>query len=313
MKKKSKIVFFGNERLSSGYESNCVILKSLLEAGYEVVAVVANHKEASSRNVRSLEVAEVAKKAGIPVFTPSKPDDIVDKLRSLKAEVGVLVAYGRVVPSEVISLFPKGILNIHPSLLPSYRGSTPIEQAILDGVDETGVSIMQLAEEMDAGPVYAQERLSLNGKETKQELTDALLKIGKNLILNVLPGVLDDSLEPTPQDDSKATFCKQISKEDGRIDWAKPATQIEREIRAYAGWPRSFAFLGRVEMIITKAHDVPSSFGDIGEINIEEDTGVLMVQAQDGYICVDQLIPAGKNEMPIRAFLSGYKDKLHAA
>lgn len=308
-----RIIFFGNERLSSGYQSSCVILKALLDADYEIVAVVAHHTESkSSRNVRELEVAEVAKKAGIPVLTPNKPIEIINELRDLKADIGVLVAYGKIVPQEVIDIFPKGIVNIHPSLLPKYRGSTPVEQVILDGAHETGVSIMQLVKEMDAGPIYVQEKLALNGRETKKELTDDLLATSKKLLLANLPTIIDGVLKPNNQKDSDATFCKQIEKTDGQIDWTKSAAQIEREIRAYAGWPKSYTKLGDLEIVITEAHTTPSASKDPGTVEIDDAQKLLMVCTSNGYLCIDKLIPAGKNEMPVSAFLAGYKDKITA-
>lgn len=312
MKKTSKIVFFGNERLSSGYQSDCTILKALLEADYEVVTVVAHHTESkSSRNVRELEVAIVAKAAGIPVLTPDKPIEIITELREFGADIGVLVAYGKIVPQDVIDIFPKGIVNIHPSLLPKYRGSTPIEQAILDGASETGVSVMQLVKEMDAGPVYAQEKRALNGRETKKELTESLLDIGKKLLIDKLPSIIDGSLKPKGQNDSEATYCNQIEKTDGQIDWNKSAVQIEREIRAYAGWPQSRTTLGSVEVIITQAHSITSdSSGEPGSIEIPTEDGILKINSGGGYLCIDKLKPLGKKEMPASAFLAGYKNKL---
>jgi methionyl-tRNA formyltransferase len=243
-----RIIFFGNERLSSGYQSSCVILKALLDADYEIVAVVAHHTESkSSRNVRELEVAEVAEKAGIPVLTPNKPLEIINKLRDLKADIGVLVAYGKIVPQEVIDIFPKGIVNIHPSLLPRYRGSTPIEQAMLDGAEETGVSIMQLVKEMDAGPVYAQEEVALSGQETKKELTDRLLGVGKKLLLENLPMIIDGRLKPKDQNNNDVTFCKQIEKADGQIDWTKSAVQIDPEETTEVGSVASSPCLGLIQ------------------------------------------------------------------
>jgi methionyl-tRNA formyltransferase len=148
------ILFFGNERLVSGLSStDAPILSGLIEQGYNVAAVISHHSESRSRKNRPLEVAAIAEAHGIPVLTPDRPADIYDELAFFHADAAVLSAYGRIVPQKIIDLFPLGIINIHPSLLPKYRGPTPIESAVVNGDKETGVSIMSLSAEMDAGPV----------------------------------------------------------------------------------------------------------------------------------------------------------------
>src|SRR5262249_13615486 len=145
------------------------------------------------------------------------------------------------------------IINIHPSLLPEYRGPTPLETAILEGADQTGVSLMKLIKEMDAGPVYAQEKVKLNGQETKQQLADKLLKTGGQLLLEHLPGILDGSLEPLVQDQTNASYTKLLKKEDGIMNLGQPAEILERQVRAYAGWPRSRTKVFGQSVIVAKA------------------------------------------------------------
>lgn len=308
----TKVVYFGNERLVSGLEKTTApVLNGLIARGYDVVAVVSHHSESKSRNQRELEVAEIAKAHNIPLFLPSKPSEIIDELRALGADIAVLAAYGRIISQQIIDVFPLGIVNIHPSLLPKYRGPTPIESPILNGDSETGVSIMQLTAGMDEGPVYAQTRYPLSGKDGKFELYWRASELGANLLFDALPHIIDGSLTPTPQDDSQATYCKLIQKSDGIIDWSKPAEQIEREIRAYAGWPQSRAKIGAIEVIITKADVIPTSIGQPGDFLVESsDATLLMVQTGDGCLEIDALKPLGKKEMPIRAFLAGYRSQL---
>lgn len=299
-----KIVFFGNERLATGVSTSAATLQKLLDNGYEIAAVVANYETAQSRVSRKLEIAELAAEYGIPLLTPDNPLDIADKLRNYGAAAGVLVAYGRVVPPQILELFPQGIVNIHPSLLPERRGSTPIEQAILDGTEETGVSLMHLVEKMDAGPILCQQKVSLNGHETKQQLADQLLKIGGEMLLDMLPSIFDGSAKATVQDETEATYSSIIAKADGTIDWHKPALQIEREIRAFAGWPRSRTKLGDYGLIISGVRVIDSS-GKAGSHVASKDTLTVYCGMQALEILLLQ--PAGKKEMPIRAFLSGYK------
>lgn len=256
MTKTSKtLIFFGNERLSTGFVPHgAPTLQALIDNGYDVKAVVSNFTRATSRKARKLEVQEVAEAHNIPVLLPQKLRDIKEELAAYGAEAAVLVAYGKMVSQDIIDIFPKGIINIHPSLLPQYRGSTPIETAILDGVPETGVSLMKLVKEMDAGPIWTQETVTLRGDETKQELTETLLEKGKNMLIQHLPSILEGTLQAKPQNDSAATYTRLLTKADGVLDTKnKTAEQLEREVRAFATWPKSRITLFGKEIIVTKA------------------------------------------------------------
>lgn len=310
MTKTSKpIVFFGNERLATGVETTAPTLTSLINADYNIVAVVASNDVSASRKQRDLEVAEVAKAYDIPVFLPKKLSEIRDILKQLNAEAGVLVAYGKMVPQSIIDIFPRGIINIHPSLLPLHRGPTPVESVILNGEQVTGVSLMGLVKEMDAGPIYAQQRFALTGKESKQQLADALLKMGGDMLLNTLSGILESNIEPTPQNGPRVTYDRLISKKDGELGWQKPAEQLAREIRAYAVWPGSYTKLAGKDVIITKAHVkkiAQDQTSKPGAIEINKD-GDILITTSDGILVIDSLKPAGKKEMPATAFVAGHR------
>lgn len=305
----TKVIYFGNERLVSGLEkTDAPILRGLIDRGYNVVAIVSHYSDSKSRNQRKLEVASVAAEHNIPLFTPSRPSEIIGELRKLQANVGVLVAYGRIISQEIIDLFPNGIINIHPSLLPSYRGPTPIESAILHGDRETGVSIMQLSAGMDEGPVYGQYAIAMTGAESKTELYHRIVTVSTELFFELFPAIIDGSLQPTPQDDSTVTYSKLITKDDGIIDWHKPATLIEREVRAYYGWPQSRTVLGDMEVIITKAH-VESGHAGVGTL-VSPSSDSLLIGTGEDLLAIDSLKPSGKKEMPVSAFLSGYRSRL---
>ncbi len=296
-----KIVYFGNERLISGLDkTDAPILQGLIARGYDVVAVVSHHSLSNSRNQRELEVAEIAKEHGIPVLLPARPSDIIDELRTFGADVAVLAAYGRIISQQVIDLFPFGIVNIHPSLLPQYRGPT-----------QTGVSIMQLSAGMDEGPVYAQRSLAVADTVKKFDLYAQIVGLSTALFFDVFPSILDGSLQPTPQNGSDATYSQLIQKSDGTIDWNKGAQRIEREIRAYQGWPQSRTTLGKVEVIVTAATVVQHE-SDLtpGEVKLNETATSLCVGTSDGDIQIDAVKPLGKKEMPIQAFLAGYKSQI---
>jgi methionyl-tRNA formyltransferase len=236
-------------------------------------------------------------------------------IAELNHPAGVLVSYGKIIPQSTLDLFTPGIINVHPSLLPKYRGPSPIETAILSGDEETGVSIMQLSAAMDAGPVYAQVRYSLDGTELIDSLYTQLGFIGNKLLVETLASILDGSLQPTPQNDTAATYCQLIKKSDGVIDWNKPTEQIAREIRAYKGWPQSRTTLGGIEVIVTKATPIyPIDNSVPGNIKVvyDEDVKTLFVGTADGSLEIDALKPLGKKEMPVSAFLAGYRTQLDA-
>lgn len=274
MKKMSKtIVFFGNEKLATGISDAKPVIRQAVEAaGFEIEQVVTG------------KLAE---------------------LRPHKSKVAVLAAYGRIIPQSVLDQFPLGIINVHPSLLPQYRGPTPIEQAILDGVPKTGVSIMRLTARMDEGPLYKQKTVHLKGNESKAELTTLLQQLGSELLIEVLPDIANGSLKPHQQPHpDRATYCRLLTKEDGIIDWSKSAEQLEREIRAFAGWPKSRTILGDKEIIITKAEVVDES-GTPGEIRASNKE--IIVYCAEKALKILKLKPAGKGEMTTEAFLAGNK------
>lgn len=287
MKKTSRtLLFFGNERLSTGFEPDgAPTLQALLHAGYEIKAVIAHNSPTSSRSKRELEVERVAKTHNIPVYLPEKPADLTEQLVAYSADAAVLVAYGKIIPKSVIDLFPKGIINIHPSLLPLYRGPTPIEQAIRDGADKTGVSLMQLSSRMDDGPVFAQEEVTVAANITKFELSELLLKRGRDLLIKNLPAILDSRLIPQAQDDQKASYTSLLAKNDGWINPAQTAQTIEREIRAFFAWPKSRTTLYGKNIIILEARVVS-----------EKVPGSLVVEcAQNTLLEITKLIaPSGK-------------------
>lgn len=292
-----KIIFFGNERLVSGLSStDTPVLRSLIEAGYNVVAVVANDAGTKSRKTKPLEVAELAAANNIPVHTPHRPMDVYDELAAYGGDAGVLVAYGRIVPQKLIDLFPFGIINIHPSLLPKYRGPSPIESAIANGDESTGVSIMSLSREMDAGPVYHQVEFNLPQYETAPHLSQKLAALAASELIATLPKIFDGSLKPIKQDESKATYCRLIGKQDARLNpETQTAEQAERLVRAYKAFPRARLHVAGHELIVLDAHVH------------EQPSGPLDIQFSDGnYLCLDEIIaPSGKT-MTSDAFIKGY-------
>ena len=291
-----KLVFFGNERLATAVSTNAPVLRALVSAGYRMSAVVISHSPAVSRRKRPLEIVDVAHAYHIPVLTFEKLSTAAAKLRNLKAEAGVLVAFGRIIPQEILDIFPKGIINIHPSLLPKLRGSTPVETAILNGLEQTGVSLMKLTAEMDAGPVYAHKKIKLNGTETKLELAQLLSNEGAKLLIDNLEDILSGRLKPKFQDETEADYTRLLGSQDGNIDFNEPAEDIERKVRAFSGFPKTKAKVFGRDIIITKAR-VADSLSD----------GELVVKSQPGYLEIKELIAPSGRIMSGADFMKGYQ------
>lgn len=302
--KSKKIIFFGNERLATGVTTKIPVLRGLLASSYDVAVVIISRKPTNSRHQRKLEVEEFALAHNIPILYPAKVIDLIDELKDIGATAGILAAYGKIIPQRLIDIFPAGIINVHPSLLPKHRGPTPIESVILEGSNKTGVSIMLLTKEMDSGPLFGQSNLVLDGTESKQYIADKLGDLGQKLLIKDLPAILNSSLKATTQDNANATYDSLITKNDGKIDWHKPASILERQIRAYSGWPGSSTVLGKKDVVITGARVVKQQ-GPAG--NLEFSKNSLLIYAGRDALSVLSLLPVGKNEMSIQEYLAGYR------
>lgn len=299
------IVFFGTEDFS------LVSLKALVEAGATIAAVVTKPDMPKGRGHRVIQpaVKVYAEQNNIPTWQPSNLNEIIEKINNINNPIGVLVSYGKIIPQSILDKFTPGIINLHPSLLPKYRGPSPIESAIVNGDKETGVSIMKLTAAMDAGPIYQQVSISLDGSETAEVLYEKLGRIGADLLVQILPSIIAGNLQPVAQDDSKATYCKIIQKSDGLIEWDQAAKSIESRIRAFHLWPRSRTNLGKIEVIITKAEATMEKFGDVGHIEVHHNN-TITIDCATGSLKIISLNPLGKKEMPVHAFLAGYRSQI---
>lgn len=292
MSKSKKLVFFGTEDFSAPS------LEALLDSGWQVVAVVTKPDSPSGRGRKIVvpKVKAIAEKHGIKVLQPAKVTEINEIISSLAPDLGVLVAYGKIIPQSTLDLFPGGIVNVHPSLLPKYRGPAPIEAAILNGDSETGVSLIRLVAEMDAGPIYAQQRLKLTGAETKPDLYVRLSQIGAELLLENLSAIYEGYLTPKPQVEAEATYTKLIKKSDGRMDFGLPAEVLEQQVRAYAGWPRSAAEIHGHQVIVTRAR-VAKDAAD----------GEIVIKCSPGRLAIEELVAPSGKKVSAAEFIRGYK------
>lgn len=311
------LVFFGNERLASGCTTELPILSALLAAGHTIKLIVINERGAKSRQSKKLEVEDFASENEIELYSFDNSIDLAKRLISTKCDIAVLAAFGRIIKPEVLDIFKAGILNLHPSLLPKYRGPTPIESAILNGDAQTGVSIMKLGTGMDDGPIYSQINLQLSGSEGKQELADSLGKLGAEEIVKIL----SQTKLPVPSDQfGNPVVCNLISSDVGLIDTKNEAQILEREIRAYAVWPGSRLEVGKGEFVkITQAAVISNEEFEtienlmMGKVFTYNKKRLFLAHnnsKDDEILEILKLQPQGKNEMRSVDFLNGYRNKL---
>ncbi len=302
----SPIVFFGSGPVAAK------ALKSLLK-DFTVEAVVTKPPISNSFH-NAAPVLELASKEGLQLFTPSDKKQLTELFSkegfNLKSRVGLVTDYGIIIDQLVIDYFPLGIVNSHFSLLPEWRGADPITFAILSGQPITGVSLMLINKKMDEGAIIAQATYTIDALETTPSLTDRLLAVSHELLVKNLGDYEAGLLKPHPQDSTKPpTYSRKLTKQDGIIDWTKPAIQLEREIRAYVDWPKSVTTLAQKEVIICQAHVIDRS-GKAGSV-IAEPAHLIVYCGQDALELV-RVKPAGKPEMSGQSFLAGYATKLSA-
>lgn len=226
------------------------------------------------------------------------------------SRLAVLIDFGIIVSQTVIDSFKLGIINSHFSLLPEWRGADPITFAILSGQNRTGVSLMLLVEKMDEGPLLAQESLTIKPDETSTSLTDKLIQLSDRLLNCYLPKYVSGELVPHPQSQNNLSYSRKLTKKDGLIDWHKPAEQIEREVRAFATWPKSYTRLGEIEVIVVSSRVVDITTSDLHEGQFLTTEKTLVVQTGERALSVERLKPVGRHEMTTAEFLRGYTSKL---
>jgi len=247
-----------------------------------------------------------------------KPEKLASAARilvtQLKPDILISFAYGKIFGPKFLSLFPLGGINIHPSLLPKYRGPTPIPSAIINRDTETGITIQRLAAKMDTGDILVQEKVPLDGRETTASLSEIMAQKAAVLVPAVLRGIAAGTLQATAQDHNMATYCSLIEKEDGLINWNLSALEIDARIRAFTPWPLSWTTHGDLRLFILKAEPTEDTGGGPGKkpgevLGKDKDKGIL-IQTGKGILAVSQLQYQGKKAMEWKAFLNGARNFL---
>ena len=258
----------------------------------------------------SVPVISTAEDLSLPIYYADNKRTLDDLIatKPFRSRIGVLVDFGIIVSQAVISYFPRGIVNSHFSLLPEWRGADPITFAVLSGQKQTGVSLMLLVAAMDEGPLLGQALCRLSDTVTTPELTDMLVQLSDDLLRRKLSAYLRGDIEAQPQDGTRAaTYSRRLTKADGLMNWHKSAQQLEREVRAYLGWPKSIAKLANKDIVITKAA-VCDEHGTPGSVIVRDKH--IIVCCGDKSLDLVRLKPAGKREMTAEAFLAGNRQRL---
>jgi methionyl-tRNA formyltransferase len=285
-------------------------LRALLGEGFDVVGVITQPDKAVGRSRSKLQpsaVKQVALEESLPVLQPEKPRgaEFLQQLRELAPDISVVVAYGHILPREVVDSPPRGTLNIHASLLPALRGAGPIQAVIREGHARTGVSIMRMVPKLDAGPVILQLATPVNEDETYGELALRLSELGAAALIESLALLELGKAREEPQDDSAATYAPKIDRELTRVNWARDARDVSRAIRAYDPRPGAFATIGGQEVKLFGARLAPrQELSQQGEVIAAGDDG-LVVACAEGAVRVLQVQPAGKRRMSAGEWLRG--------
>jgi methionyl-tRNA formyltransferase len=286
---------------------------TILPEGYEIVTVVTRPDKPAGRGreVAFSPVKRTAQSYSIPVWQPGsfKKQENSQALAAYKADLYVVAAFGQILPQTVLDQPRYGTLNIHASLLPKYRGPDPITEAILQGDEQTGVSIMLLDAGIDTGPVLMRRSVSISNDETLGGLTIKLAELGAQTLREALPLWIAGTLQPESQDDMHATHTHMRQKEDGKINWEKPAAALARQIRAFMPWPGSYTFWRGKMLKIIVAHSYSIEGAPVpGTVLVREEAGhqILAVATRSGLLRIKQLQLEGKRVMSAEEFLRGY-------
>lgn len=302
-----RIIFMGTPDFSVG------TLEALVAAGHEVCLVVTqpDKQKGRGKEVQMTPVKQAALAHGIPVFQPVKIREAacVEELRGYHADIMVVIAFGQILPAEILEMTPYGCVNVHASLLPKYRGAAPIQWAIIDGEKETGITTMQMDVGLDTGDMLLTSVVPIEKTETGESLHDKLAEAGAKLCVETLKALEDGTVTPEKQGEMTTEYARMLDKKMGNIDWTKSAAEIERLIRGLNSWPSAYSHLDGKVLKIWQAdvmdETTDSTPGTIVAVNKND----FAVQTGEGLLLIKEVQLPGKKRMDAGAFLRGYQLK----
>jgi len=298
-----RIVFLGTPEFA------VPTLERAFEAGHEVAAVVTqpDRPKGRGRRLAAPPVKETALRLGLPVYQPEsiRTPEAIELFGSLKPDAMVVVGYGKIIPQAVIDIPPRGIVNVHASLLPRYRGAAPVQWAVANGETATGVTTMRIDAGLDTGDILLQRETAIGPRETAVELAERLAAMGAALLVETLAGLERGEIVPRPQNSAEATFAPVLKKEDGRIEWRRPAQEIANRIRGFTPWPGCYTHLRGKALEICRACAVGGGTGEPGSAHPVR--GRLVVTCGEGTALeILEVQMEGRKRMDAAAFQNGY-------
>ncbi|HEV3142215.1 MAG TPA: methionyl-tRNA formyltransferase [Vicinamibacterales bacterium] len=311
-----RIVFFGTPQFA------VPAFDALLRSHHSLVGVVTRVDRPRGRGQKTTDAPIKARavQARLAILQPEKLSDptFLDRLRALHADLGVVVAYGKILTDAVLAIPRLGLVNVHASLLPKYRGAAPVHRAVIAGESETGVTIMRVVKALDAGPMLARARRPIGPDDTSDDLERDLAARGAALLVETVDAIAAGSAHEESQDDSAATYAPRLTKDDGIVEWSATAAQIHNQIRGLRPWPHAFTFHGGRRLILLRSstRDVGAATGPPGAI-LDASGDRLIVATGAGALRLTEIQSEGKRPMAVRDFLAGHRlavgDRLSAA
>ena len=300
-----RVVFFGTPQFA------VPSLERLVHSAHDVVGVVTQPDRPRGRGqkVTDAPVKMTAVQHGLPVFQPARLRDpeVKETLTRWAPELGVVAAYGKILPESVLNLPRFGMINVHASLLPRYRGAAPVQRAVIDGMPETGVTIMRMVLALDAGAMFAKVTRPIGADETSDIVERDLAHLGASLLLDVIDDLAAGRAVEEPQDDSLSTYASKITKEEGLIDWTLAAADIHNRVRGLYPWPHAFSYLNGERLIVMRSHVAPEpTSADPGTIVDVSSGAISVATGHGGRLAIDEVQPEGRRAMKVRDYLAGH-------
>ncbi len=300
-----RVVFFGTPHFA------VPSLAHLIHSSHQVIGVVTQPDRPRGRGQRVTDspVKSTALQHGLAVFQPARLRDpeVTDTLTKWAPDVGVVAAYGKIIPESVLHLPRLGMINVHASLLPRYRGAAPVQRAVMDGEPLTGVTIMRMVAALDAGGMFAKVTRSIGPDETSDVVERDLAELGASLLIEVMEGLAAGTAMEEPQDDSLSTYAAKVTKDEGLIDWTLPAATIHNRVRGLYPWPHAFTYLDGERLILMRTHVASEPASDSPGTLVGVGGGLIQVATGDGgRLAIDELQPEGRRAMKARDYLAGH-------
>jgi len=300
------VVFFGTPQFA------VPTLRRLLDSTHSVAGVITQPDRPRGRGqkITHAPVKALALERGIPVYQPDrlKPPEVADTLRGWGADLGVVAAYGRIIPEQLLTIPRLGMVNVHASLLPKYRGAAPVHRAVINGDSQTGVTIMRVVKELDAGSMFAQVTRPIGPDETSDVVESALADMGAELLLTIVEQLASGNAREEPQDETQATYASRLTKEEGLIDWTRSASDIHNRVRGLYPWPHAYTFFKGTRLIILRSEvaDAGASATSPGTI-LRATSEAIHVATGDGELAILEVQPEGRRAMRAHDFLLGHR------